>query len=308
MSKNCLVVGANGFIASHLVDRLVEQGYQVKAFDRYGRPPQFKDLENPNLEIIKGDILLEPDIYSAIDGMDYVFHSFSATTPFSSENDPYSDINLNLLPLTRFFNACAERQVKKVIYLSSGGAIYGKTAENKVVSEDDLPLPVSPYGICKLAAENYLSYFNRKHGLNYLVFRVTNPYGPRQLMKHNQGVIPAFMDKIKRNEQITVYGDGSSSRDFIHVTDVVTMITQVFTEDTKYNTYNIGSGSQTSVKEILASIEKAYGSKLSVEYLEAPKTFLQKADVSIERYWNEFGKPDDLISLDDGVSEIVSQI
>lgn len=305
MGYTCLVIGANGFIGSYLVEGLAARGYHVLAFDRYSQVPQFG--ESKNIEIIKGDVFNEPDIYSALQSSDYIFHCFSATTPFSSENDPLSDIELNLQFSVRLFEAAASKGIKKIIYLSSGGAIYGKSSEDRMVSEDDIALPVSPYGICKLATENYLAYFMRKFNMEYVAYRVTNPYGPRQIVRHNQGVIPAFLDKVRNHEEITVYGDGSSSRDYIYIQDVADMITGSFQEATEYNTYNIGSGRQTSLKEIIATIEQITDIKIAVNYVDAPKTFLNHSKIDVTRFEKEFGARE-LMTIEQGISKMLKSI
>ncbi len=173
-----LVIGANGFIGSHLVDTLIKEGHNVRAFDRFSKPAQFKESEN--IEVFKGDLFQDDSLEKALEGIDYVFHSFSATTPSTADADPYTDINLNVLRNIQIFEKCVTAKVKKVLYVSSGGAIYGNIAEEKAASEKDAPQPVSPYGIGKLASEHYLAYFKRKYGLDYVVYRLSNPYGPRQ--------------------------------------------------------------------------------------------------------------------------------
>ncbi len=299
---NCLIIGANGFIGSHLVDGLVEAGYRVRAFDRYSRPVAFN--ESKKAEILKGDFFDDMVAAEALKGIDYVFHAFSVTTPFSSDSDPYSDISLNLMRNVQLFEKSVEAGVKKIIFISSGGAIYGHLAEEKMATEEDAPTPVSPYGIVKLASEHYLAYFQRKYNLDYRVYRATNPYGPRQITKNNQGVVPAFIDKIKRGEKIVVIGDGNSTRDYIYIKDVVRLLVRTFNEESKFNTYNIGSGQQTSVNTIIETLEEIIGKKALVEYVEAPKTFLKHSRVSVERFKNEFGL-DKLALFKEGLTKTV---
>ncbi len=287
----CLVIGANGFVGSHLIDELVEAGYTVRAFDRFRSPARF--MPSKKIETVPGDIFDDIAILEALEGVDYVFHSFSATTPFTSDSDPYSDITLNLLRNVQLFEKSVEAKIKKFVFVSSGGAVYGSTAEHSRVSEMDVPQPVSPYGIGKLGADYYLAYFNRKYGLEYVSYRLTNPYGPRQLSRHNQGVIPTFIDRIQAGKPLTVYGDGSSSRDYIFVRDATKMMVDSFIRPTKQNVYNIGSGRQTSLNDIITAIEVALGAKANVMRKEVPKTFLQKSEVSIDRFVQEFGMPPD---------------
>jgi UDP-glucose 4-epimerase len=285
--KTCLVIGANGFIGSHLVDELVTAGYKVRALDRFSGEPQF--IGNSQIEVVKADIFDDTAMKAALSNVDYVFHSFSATTPFTSDTDPYTDITQNLLRNVQLFERMVEAKVKKVVFISSGGAVYGHIAEVKEADEEDAPTPVSPYGINKLATEHYLAYFNRKFGLEYLVYRLTNPYGPRQVIRNSQGVIPAFLSKISSGEEITIYGDGTSSRDFVYIRDATKMMVESFTEETKFRTYNLGRGRQTTLNEILDTMKAVIKKPIKVTYVEAPKTFLGKTQVSTKRFTDEFG-------------------
>ena len=286
MAKRCLVIGANGFVGSYIVDALIDAGFMVRAFDRFSRNPQFKPSQN--IELFKGDFFEDMAISRALENIDYVFHAFSATTPSTSDADPYRDISLNVLRNIQLFEKCSEANVKKVVYISSGGAVYGTTAEDKVVTEDDAPNPVSPYGIGKLSSEHYLEYFNRKYGLKHISYRLSNPYGARQITKNNQGVIPTFIEKIKNNEELPVMGDGSGSRDYIYMKDAAEIIVSTFNKDTKYTVFNLGSGVQTSLKEIIDVLGSTMMLEPRVLHLEAPKTFVQKSQISIDRLTSEF--------------------
>lgn len=293
----CVVLGANGFVGSHLVDRLAEEAdLIVRAVDRYSRPKQFTSTK---ARLVKGDVSDDATIAKALAGATYVIHCFSTTTPFTADADPYADI-ANLTRSVQIFEACVRLGVKKVVFISSGGAVYGRLAESRIATEMDAPMPVSPYGIGKLSIEHYLEYFKRKHGLHYIAYRLTNPYGPRQVTKNNQGVIPRFIDSFINHQTITVYGDGSASRDYILIDDAVDMIARSFRADNNHSVYNIGSGRQTSVNEIIATLKNALKKEVAVDYLAEPKTFLQKTDVSINRYTQEFGEPN-IRSLREGI-------
>lgn len=300
----CLVIGANGFIGSHLVDELALAGYKVLALDRYGSARQFSKYDN--VTQITDDLSTLTKLKKALVGVDYVFHSVSASTPFTSDNDPYTDIDLNLRRNVGIFELCAKANIKKLIYISSGGAIYGHIAERKYVTEEDPTMPVSPYGICKLASENYLAYFELTAGLQYCALRLTNPYGPRQRARNNQGVIPTFLDKIYDGRPLEVYGDGSSSRDYIYIKDVTTMIVRTFRCKMKHSTYNLGSGEQTSLKQIIDILEELFSKEVPVNYKEALKTFLTSSKVNIDRFTNEFGiKPS--YSLKKGLRQMIAE-
>lgn len=287
--KVCLILGANGFIGSYLVEHLAQQpNIRVRALDRFSREPQFSMASN--IEIIRADMFDDTSLRSAIVGVDYVMHCFSATTPFVSDNNPYVDVTDNLLRSIKVFDICAAEGVEKIGFVSSGGAVYGSLSEHKIASEEDSPLPVSPYGINKLAIEHYLEYFKRKHGTQYVVYRVTNPYGPRQITKHNQGVIPSFLKRIRNGEEIVIYGDGTTSRDYIYIEDAAAMIADTFRQNNKYPVYNIGRGTQISINQIVEELKKISGYPVKVVYEDEPKTFLRKTGVSIERFRKEFGE------------------
>jgi UDP-glucose 4-epimerase len=302
-NKKCLVLGANGFIGSHLVDTLAREGYKVVAFDRFSHPSQF--LKNENIMIVRGDVSEPSDVIAALNSVDTVFHCYSATTPYSSDIDPYSDITENLLGSVKIFELCVKQDVKKIVYISSGGAIYGSSAEKENgAKETDLPLPVSPYGICKLATERYLDYFSKKYGIKTISYRTSNPYGPRQITKHNQGVVPRFIEHIKERKPIMIYGDGSSSRDYIYIEDAANFIVSSFNIATQ-QTYNIGSGKQTSLKDLIKALEIVCGETAQVEYLPEPKTFSRMTQLDTTRFIEEFGKSTET-SLEEGLSKTAS--
>lgn len=303
-NQRCLILGANGFIGSHLVDELVAKGYQVRAFDRFleGYVQNFNPSDQ--VEIFAGDIYSKEMLKQSLEDVDYVFHCFSATTPHSSDNDPATDVDKNLKPSIDIFASCVEAGIKKVVFVSSGGAIYGHLAEERAATESDAANPVSPYGINKLAIENYLAYFNRKSDLDYIVYRLTNPYGPRQQFRNSQGVIPAFLEKIESGDPIVVLGDGETSRDFVYIKDATRMMADSFEKETAHNIYNLGSGEQTTVNHIIAALQQVLGADFEIDHLPEPKTFLRSAKISNDRFISEFGEPK-LTALSDGIQAMI---
>jgi len=299
-----LVLGANGFVGGYLTEQFATlPNVEVRAFDRYSSAPRF--TLSDSITVIKGDIFNDQELKRAIKEADYVIHSFSATTPFISDNDPYVDVRDNLLRSIQVFETCVAENIKKVGFISSGGAVYGTLAEKKVVDEEDAPAPVSPYGINKLAIEHYMKYFKRKYGMEYVVYRLSNPYGPRQVTKQSQGAIPLFLEKIMNGQEITIYGDGTMSRDYIYMEDAARMIVKSF-EQGRQTLYNIGCGEQTSLNEILDELRDLFRKNIRVKYVEAPKTFLQRTDISIERYSEEFGEPS-LTPMGTGLAALIQK-
>ena len=296
----CLVLGANGFIGSHLVDSLIGAGHTVRAFGRVS------DVEHPNfnksnnIEIFAGDFLNRDDLDKALNGIDYVFHFISTTTPATAENDPLIDIETNIKMSVNLFEECVKHKIKKVIFASTGGAIYGSST-GEPTPETTLPMPISPYAIGKLTIEHYLDYFNKKFGLDSLVFRISNPYGERHALHAKQGVISVFLEQIAENKPITILGDGRMVRDYIYVQDLARMIAGSF-ETASQNTYNLGSGKGSSINEIVEVIEGVTGITPSIKHSDAPVTFVDKMVLDVGRFHDEFPELKPQIELKQGVT------
>lgn len=303
---NCLVLGANGFISSHLVDRLVKDGHFVRCFDRY-RQDSYNfdegDHTHGKTEIFSGDFLNRSSLYEALEGIDYVFHFISTTNPLKSDADPFIDIDTNIRMSVELFAICSERDVKKVIFASTGGAIYGNSPPNAIINEDLCPRPISPYGIGKLTIEHYLNYFKHKHNLDSVSIRISNPYGPRQNIMSGQGVIPIFLNKIKQGEPVTIYGDGTMVRDYLYIEDLISMIAPLMEEQTAHSVYNIGAGRGHSINELISTIERVTGQEVQTEHRPTPATYVDRVVLDTSRYVSEFGiKPQ--FSLEQGIKRL----
>lgn len=281
----CLVLGANGFIGSHLVDSLVAAGHWVRAFDR---PSSGRRYEAEGVEAFFGDFLNMSDLENAVKDIDYVFHFISTTNPATAENDPRIDIETNVRMSIELFDICAKARVKRVIFASTGGSVYGDSDNDHPRIETDLPQPVSPYAIGKLTIEHYLRYFSVKRGLDSMVVRISNPYGTRQALHAKQGVIPIFIENMLVNKPLTVLGDGEMVRDYIYVKDVADILAQLFDKEAKHKLYNVGSGTPTTVNQIITTIERVSGAKAEVQHREAPATFLHRVTLDTSRLEDEF--------------------
>lgn len=282
----CLILGANGFVGSHLVDAIIQNGHDVRAFDRFSKG-KYNFVEHERIEVITGDYLNSFDLERAIEGVDYVFHFISTTTPATAENDPLIDIETNVKKSVELFQLCVDKNVKRVLFASTGGAIYGDGGD-KPHAETDTPLPVSPYAIGKLSIEHYLRYFKTKHGLDSIAFRISNPYGERQPLHRKQGVIPIFLENIISGKQLTVLGDGTMVRDYIYVKDVAHMIASMFDKPATSSLYNIGSGAGVTVSELVSLVESATGLTADIQSLPTPATFVHKVTLDTSLFTNEF--------------------
>lgn len=300
----CLVIGGNGFIGSHLVDELAARGHEVSVLDRFsGDRVAYRA---PGVRRLIGDFLNRADLAAAVRGQEYVFHFLSTTTPASAEDDPTLDVRTNVLASIELFQLAVDAGVARVFFGSTGGAIYGDQ-DVALMREDLAPRPVSPYAIGKLTIEGYLRYFRRKHGLDSVTFRISNPYGGRQGPNKRQGVIPIFLHELASGRPLTVFGDGSMERDFIAVGDAVRMMADVADGRPRHDVYNIGSGQGTTIAELLDVIAETTGRRVDVERRPMPSTFVDRVVLDTARFRAEFGDPL-LIPLADGVRAVWDDI
>lgn len=266
MKNKILILGADGFIGSNLIRALTkDKKYHLRAFDlfRNGQSRNLMDVKD-KIEIFSGDFLNRDNIRKALGGIDYVFHFISLTTPGSSMHDPIIDIETNIKGTVVLLNECVKNKVKKVIFSSSGGAIYGNQNKRKL-SENDPTNPISPYAISKLAIEKYLEYYRNHHGLDYLILRYSNPYGPGQNIIGSQGIIPIFLNLIKNNKPITIFGDGNNVRDYIYIDDAINMTKAIFDRKTNHNLYNIGSGCGVKINELIKIMKEVTKKKIKID-------------------------------------------
>lgn len=298
-----VVIGANGFIGSHLVDALASSGHEVRAFDRFSsREPTFR----APAEIMVGEFLSRGDLEAAVAGQDYVFHFLSTTTPATAESDPTLDVRTNLAQTIELLEASVHAGVGRVFFASTGGAIYGDQGKNEY-SELDATIPASPYAIGKLAIEQYLRFFRVKHGLASTTLRISNPYGTRQHPSKKQGLIPIALRQILAGKPVVQFGDGSMVRDYLFVEDLVRMIVPLLAADSQHDLYNMGSGVGHSVSEVLEALRRVTGTDFDVEQRPTPPTFVDHVVLDTTRYRSEFGEVE-LTSLDEGIRKTFTEM
>ncbi len=286
MGKKCLVLGGDGFLGSHLVDDLLARGYDVRVFDRF-RNGHIKNLGHlkGKVKFYKGDFLNRWRLSRALRGIDYVFHFVSLSTPASTANNPNEEIRLNLRSTLQLLDLCVKHGVKKVVYPSSGGAVYGN-ALDEMVNETAQARPVSPYAVTKLTIEEYLHFYKRKHGLDFVIYRIANPFSERQNAFGIQGAVPIFMKQMMLGETLHLYGN--TVRDYIYARDVTSFIAENFAKPNKNSTYNVGSGHGVSLFELVLMLAKMTGSTPRIKRLEKRPFDVQKIILDITRAKEEF--------------------
>jgi len=262
-----LVLGGSGFIGSHLVDVLVASGASVRVLSRHA------SIHSPPLKGVDyhyADFTDIGGLSESLMNVDVVYHLISTSIPATANLDPAADINGNLLPTVKMLELLCQVGVPRLIFLSSGGTVYGN-AKIVPISEEHERNPLSSYGIVKVAIENYITMFSAQHGLKSLVLRVSNPYGPRQARIGIQGVIPTFFQRIISGEEIGIWGDGTSVRDYLYISDLVAALMECANSDIS-GVYNVGSGQGTSLVEILSLVEEISGLTANVKFLP-PREF-----------------------------------
>jgi UDP-glucose 4-epimerase len=290
-----IVTGGAGFIGSHLTEGLAARGENVVVLD---------DLSSGKRENVPGGIeLVERDIR---DGMDDVFARVQPTVCFhlAAQMDvrvsvarPDHDAAINVLGTVKVLEAALE-QGTKVVFSSTGGAIYGEC--DGPAPESAPRLPIAPYGASKLAGEEYLATFNRLHGTGHVSLRYGNVYGPRQDPHGEAGVVAIFFNRLREGERPKVFGDGSQSRDYIYVEDVVRATLAASERDG--GVYNVGTGRATSVVELLELCQRTAGTSLEPEFAPPRPGELQRSVLDPSLAVDELAwRPER--SLDDGLRE-----
>ena len=275
-SMRCVVFGGGGFVGTNLCRSLVGKVDSLRAF---GRRQSFPDALR-GINWIPGDFTNSSDIAAAVAGCDVVFHLVTATTPASSNVDKIVDIQSNVVSTLHLLDACREERVRRVIFVSSGGTIYG--IPETIPTPEQAPLnPITAYGITKLAIEKYLALYEYLYGIEYRVLRVANPFGPFQTALRGQGVIAAFLAHALSGKPIEMWGDGSITRDYIYIDDVVEALELAALHNGKSRVFNIGSGVGRNLHEILVGIEKVLGKSIDIRRFEGRKVDVPRSILDI---------------------------
>jgi len=257
-----VIVGGAGFIGRHLTQRLAADGVPVLVFDRVQHPAI------QGVETVVADLSDARALRSVVTPGAAVVHLAWTTIPATSDADPAADISDNLLGSVRLWEACAAAPVRRVVYVSSGGTVYGNVRKLPI-REDDPTEPICAYGLSKLAAEKYLGLFRRLHKLESIILRPGNAYGPGQDPRRGQSAATVFAYRAFRNEPITIWGDGSATRDLLYVDDLVDAIVRVLAHDPGADgprVFNVGTGQGTSLRELVETIGRVTGRAPEVSY------------------------------------------
>lgn len=284
-----VIFGGGGFIGSTVADRLLRDHHEIRIFERPRVEPYREFSANERVEWVTGDFQSSSDVSEAIDGTDVVFHLISTTLPKNSNDDPIYDIQSNLVATLQMLNAMVAKKVPRIVFISSGGTVYG-TPKYLPVDEHHPTDPLVSYGIMKLAIEKYLRLFERIYGITAITLRVSNPYGERQRVETAQGAVGVFLHRAIMGLPIDIWGDGSVTRDFIHVSDVSEAFVRALVYSGKERIFNISSEKGTSVNEIIDLLSDVLGKPVERRYLpgrpfDVPVNILSNGLARTELKW-----------------------
>jgi UDP-glucose 4-epimerase len=290
-----IVTGGAGFIGSHVVEALVARGDEVHLLDDFssGKPDNL--VEGARLH--EGDVRRDAESVFAEVRPELCFHLAAQIDVRVSVERPDFDADVNVVGTLHVLEA-ARQHGTKLVFSSTGGAIYGEC--ERPATEDHPRLPLAPYGVSKLSAEEYIAMYNRLHGSTHVALRYGNVFGPRQDPHGEAGVVAIFMNALRDGRTPRIFGDGTQTRDYVFVTDVVAATLAAAEHDG--GVFNVGTGAETSVLELYERIQRAAGSDRDPEFAEPRPGELQRSVLDPSLAQRELGwRPQH--SLDAGLAE-----
>ncbi|MBL8149402.1 MAG: SDR family oxidoreductase [Blastocatellia bacterium] len=287
--EKVLVTGGAGFIGSHLVERLLKEGFFVRVLDNFSTGDQNNLTKTEHLELIEGDLRSENDLDRAVDGVSFILHQAALGSVPRSIDDPLTTHECNATGTLKLLLAAKQAKVKRLVYASSS-SVYGDTPVLPKIETMNTN-PRSPYALSKLAGEIYCKLFNSLYGLETVCLRYFNVFGPRQSAESQYAaVIPCFLKALLESRPVTIYGDGEQTRDFTYVENVVEANLLAMTAPhIPGEIFNIACGERYSVKRLAQELSRAVNLPLSVEYRQARPGDVRDSFADIKKAEQAFG-------------------
>jgi len=300
---NAMVMGGAGFIGSHIVDSLVTQGYTATVFDDLSSGK--RGNLGAGIALTVGDVRDKHAVGTAVSNdVGCVFHLAAQIDVRKAVEDPGLDAQVNVGGTINVLSACVEAHVRRFVMSSTGGALYGEPSALPATEQSAIR-PLSPYGVSKYCAEQYIGYFHHAYGLETVNLRYANVYGPRQDPKGEAGVVGIFARRILLGLSCIVYGDGEQTRDFVFVDDVAQA--NMLAMQGPLGTFNIGTGVETSLNQLLAAFERVVGHPVARQHEPARGGEVQRIALNAEKAWHDLGwKPS--VSLEDGLAQTLEWV
>ena len=269
-----LFIGGGGFIGKTIIEKMV-LNHECIVYDSNG-DDSFTGFDTDKLKIYKGNMEEHENMYNVIERErpECIVHLVCNILPGSREDEVLKYMDLNMNSTLKLFEYMREFSIKKLVYISSGGAIYGDNGKS-INKEDDELKPINFYGWIKYAIEKYIKAYHKLYGFEYLIVRPSNPFGKYQNIFGRQGIVAVAMGKVLKNEIIEIWGDGEVVRDYISAEEMGEVFAEVFEKGSWNEIYNIGSGVGKSINEILGMIRKVSKRNMKIEYVAARKADVQ---------------------------------
>lgn len=303
IKMNITLIGGAGFIGTNLAISLSKENKnKITVIDR--NELYFNTLKSLNLSGVDFKVApfsIEANFDEQVKGQDIVYHLASTVIPGTSNQNIPQELEANIVVTAKLLDACVRQNVKKVIFISSGGAVYGKKGICPI-KEDTVTYPISSYGIQKVAIEKLLYLYRYQQGLDYRVIRLANPYGPFQRPNGRLGVVTTFVYEALTSGKLKVYGDGSVVRDFIYIEDAIKGILKIANGENEFRIFNLGCGKGTSINEVINTIKNVVKSNFDVSYVSARNADVPINYLDISRYENNYGKLNP-VSLSEGIKK-----
>ncbi len=293
---NVAIIGSNGFIGRHLTQRLLKE--TDTSLFLFGRSEE--GYSEAGTSYKKIDFFDNESLSLDFKHIDLVYYLVSETIPATSWLDPNIEIQKNLNPFINFLEVISKLKVKKIAFVSSAGTVYGATSGK--VQEDSDKKPFSPYGIIKLAMENFLNYYKAKYNMEYDIYRVSNVYGEGQNTGKGLGLINTFLEKILLENKVEIFGDGASTRNYIYVKDVAELLTHSLRSLQSSDIYNISSNSTLSINEVVAIMKKKVDENFDVIYKESRQSDNSYIDLINTKILTNFNKFN-FTAIDEGIEK-----
>jgi len=300
---NILVTGGAGFIGKHLVKFLIENKNNVSILDNFSNSDKkwISKFKKYQIKIFEGDIRNDEDILKATKDQDLVIHLAAKISVEESIKNPSETFEINVKGTEKVLEICKKNNVKKIIVASSA-AVYGEGNEKYKITEQTKLNAISPYGESKIEMEKEIIKFCSNNQINYVILRFFNIYGLNQSMEY-AGVITKFLEKIKKSENLIIFGDGRQTRDFVAIEDIINSIHNAI-EYTENGIFNIASGEKITIKELAKLMILLSNKTLGIEYVKSKKGDIKYSEADIQlakNYLNYFSK----IELKDGIKKLM---
>jgi UDP-glucose 4-epimerase len=285
---NIFITGGSGFLGSHLTNFLINQGHNITIFDNFSNSDSKISLSDNKLNIIQGDILDFPKLSTSMKNMECVIHLAAQISVKDSINNPENTLKINVEGTQNLLESCLENKISNFIAASSA-AVFGNQSIMPL-TEESPKKPISPYGKSKLTMEEKISEFSNIYNLNSIILRFFNLYGPKQSSQY-AGVITKFLENIKNNVNLEIYGTGEQTRDFIHIDDAISTFDLAIKniEGKAGKIYNVGSGTSTSILELAQLFLKISGKDLKIIHKSELEGDIIHSLTSIDHITNDLG-------------------